>query len=97
MRVSRVYPTRCHHLAGTETQYGRQIRKCGQKAIRIAANQNHGIYPLDKEQSSVLPNNHIIQNNEIRDNMIGIELEKVKGTRMDLNVMNNFAANLAEK
>lgn len=29
--------------------------------------------------------------------MIGIELEKVKDMRMDLNVMNNFVANLAEK
>src|SRR6266487_2158280 len=60
------------------------------KAIRIAADQNHGIRPLDKEQSSVPPNKHVIQNNEIRDNMIGIELEKVKDTHINQNVLNNF-------
>jgi len=66
------------------------------KAIRIAANQNHGIYPLDKEQSSILPNSHTIRNNEIRDNTIGIELQKVKDTRVDQNVMSNLVANLNE-
>jgi parallel beta-helix repeat protein len=66
------------------------------KAIRIAANQNHGIRALDRELSSIPPNNHIIQNNEIRDNMMGIELEKAKDTRMDRNVLNNQIANLRE-
>jgi parallel beta-helix repeat protein len=67
------------------------------KAIRIAANQNHGIRALDRELSSIPPNNHIIQNNEIRDNMIGVELEKAKDTRMDRNIMNNHVANFDEK
>jgi parallel beta-helix repeat protein len=67
------------------------------KAIRIAANQNHGIRALDREQSSVLPNGHIIQKNEIRDNLIGIELERVKDTRMDHNVMSNLVSNFDEK
>ena len=66
------------------------------KAIRIAANQNHGIRTLDRELSSIPPNNHMIQNNEIRDNMIGVELEKAKDTRMDRNVMNNQIANLRD-
>jgi parallel beta-helix repeat protein len=66
------------------------------KAIRIAANQNHGVRALDRELSSVPPSNHVIQNNEIRDNMVGIEVEKAKDTRMDRNVMNNSVANLNE-
>lgn len=67
------------------------------KAIRIAANQNHGIRALDGEQSSIAPNNHTIQNNEIRGNMIGIELEKAEDTRVDQNILDNLVANLDEK
>lgn len=67
------------------------------KAIRIAANQNHGIRALDRELSSIPPNNHVIQNNETRDNMIGIELEKTKGTRMDQNMLDNLITDLDEK
>jgi parallel beta-helix repeat protein len=66
------------------------------KAIRIAANQNHGVRRLDGELSSFPPNNHVIQNNEMRDNMIGIELEKAEGTQMNQNSMNNLVANLQE-
>ncbi len=67
------------------------------KAIRIAANQNHGIYPLDREKSTMPPKDHIIQNNEIRGNIIGIELEKVKDTQMNQNILNNLIANVEEK
>ena len=67
------------------------------KAIRIAANQNHGIWPIDREKSSVLPNHHIIQNNEIRGNNIGIELESTKDTQIGQNTLNNFLANIEEK
>ncbi|HJR80107.1 MAG TPA: right-handed parallel beta-helix repeat-containing protein [Anaerolineales bacterium] len=66
------------------------------KAIRIAADQNHGIRSLDGERSSVPPNNHIIQNNEIRDNILGIELEKAKDTQMNRNVLINLVADLNE-
>ncbi|HEU0293345.1 MAG TPA: right-handed parallel beta-helix repeat-containing protein [Anaerolineales bacterium] len=66
------------------------------KAIRIAANQNHGVRRLEGEQASVPPNNHVIQNNEIRDNTIGIELEKAAGTQMNQNIMNNLVANFEE-
>ena len=59
------------------------------KAIRIAANQNHGIYPLVGEQSPMPPKDHDIRNNDIRDNVIGIELEGVKDTQMNENLMNN--------
>jgi parallel beta-helix repeat protein len=48
------------------------------KAIRIAANQNHGVRGLDRELSSVVPSSHHIHSNEIRSNIIGIELEQVK-------------------
>jgi parallel beta-helix repeat protein len=67
------------------------------KAIRIAANQDHGIRTLDGEKSSILPNNHVIQNNDIRANNIGIELEQVKDTQMKRNVLDNLVANVEEK
>jgi parallel beta-helix repeat protein len=67
------------------------------KAIRIAANQDHGIRPLDGEKSPILPNNHVIQNNDIRANNIGIELEHVKDTQMKRNVLDNLVANVEEK
>lgn len=67
------------------------------KGIRIAANQNHGVRALDGERLSVDPHNHIIQNNEIRDNLIGIELEKAKDTQMNQNILNNFVTNFDEK
>jgi parallel beta-helix repeat protein len=67
------------------------------KAIRIAANQNHGVRGLDREQSSIPPQNHVIQNNEIRGNVIGIELEKVNDTRMNENLLDNLVANLDER
>jgi parallel beta-helix repeat protein len=67
------------------------------KAIRIAANQNHGVSALDKELASILPHNHIIQNNEIRDNVIGIELEKAKDTKMNQNSLNNLVTNFVER
>jgi parallel beta-helix repeat protein len=63
-----------------------------QKAIRIAANQNHGIRPLEREKSSILPNHHVIQNNEIRANNIGIELEQVQDIRGNENIMDNLIA-----
>lgn len=65
------------------------------KAIRIAANQDHGIRTLHEE--SLPPNNHRIQNNEIRDNVIGIELENVKDTLLEQNILKNLVADLDEK
>jgi hypothetical protein len=63
------------------------------KAIRIAANQNHGIRSLDVEKASILLNNHVIRNNEIRENNIGIELEQVKDIQRHENIMDNLIAN----
>jgi len=67
------------------------------KAIRIAADQDHGVGPLAKEKSSILPQNHSIQNNEIRGNLIGIELEKSKDTRMSGNTLENLLTNVREE
>jgi hypothetical protein len=67
------------------------------KAIRIAANQDHGVHALDGEKSPVLPNNHRIQNNEIRDNVIGIDLEHVKEIKIGENISNNLVANIDER
>ncbi len=66
------------------------------KAIRIAANQDHGVRPLEAEKSPVLPRDHIIRNNEIRGNTIGIELENVEGTQMDQNALSNLITDLNE-
>ena len=67
------------------------------KAIRIAANQNHGIRALDGELSPITPNNHTIYNNEIRGNAIGIELEKTKRTRLNQNLLDNLIADFDDK
>jgi parallel beta-helix repeat protein len=67
------------------------------KAVRIAAGQNHGVRPLEDARSSILPQNHRIQNNEIRDNVIGIELEKAKDTQIDGNTLENLLTNVDEK
>lgn len=68
------------------------------KAVRIAANQDHGIRGLDEEgRPSVFPINHIIQNNQIRGNVIGIELEKAKETQMNQNTLDNLLTNVDEK
>ena len=67
-----------------------------QKGIRIAANQDHGIRPLPGEQSSIGPYNHKIQNNEIRDNITGIELENVKDIQTGQNISNNLLSDLDE-
>jgi parallel beta-helix repeat protein len=67
------------------------------KAIRIAADQNHGVRPLEEKGASIPPQNHVIQNNEIRGNLIGIELEKVKDTQINGNVLDNLAGNVDEK
>jgi parallel beta-helix repeat protein len=67
------------------------------KGIRIAANQDHGVRPLGRETSSILPNQHRIQNNDIQENSIGIELENVNDTEMSENILNNLGDNVDEK
>jgi parallel beta-helix repeat protein len=68
------------------------------KAVRIAANQDHGIRGLNEEsQSSIPPTNHVLQNNQIRGNIIGVELEKAKETQMNQNTLDNLLANVDEK
>jgi len=67
------------------------------KAIRIAADQNHGIYPLHEEKSAISPHHHVIQNNEIRGNVIGIELENIKDTQRNGNTLDNLVKNVDER
>lgn len=67
------------------------------KAIRIAANQNHGLWPLKEEPLSALPHNHKIQNNEIRENVIGIELEKADDTQIHGNTLESLVTNMHKK
>jgi parallel beta-helix repeat protein len=67
------------------------------KAIRIAANQDHGIRPLKSSGEWGLPapkpHDHIIRGNQIVDNRIGIELLGVEGTFLqDNNFKNNVEA-----
>ena len=67
------------------------------KAIRIAANQDHGVRGLSEGKSSVSPHHHIIQNNEIRGNIMGVELDHVNDTQMDQNILDNLITDLDEK
>jgi parallel beta-helix repeat protein len=67
------------------------------KAIRIAANQDHGIKSIQTESSPILPKDHVIRRNEFQDNVIGIELEETENTRVDENRMNNLVADQNEK
>jgi len=67
------------------------------KAIRIAANQDHGVRELNEGKASISPHNHIIQGNQIRSNIIGIELEKVNDTQINENALDNLSANIDEK
>jgi parallel beta-helix repeat protein len=66
------------------------------KAVRIAADQDHGVRKLN-EVSPIAPNHHVIQNNEIRGNIIGIELDHAKDTQMDQNQLDNLITDLDEK
>lgn len=65
------------------------------KAIRIAANQDHGVRTLPED--SLPPNNHRIQDNEVKENVIGIELDNVRNTQMDRNVWKNLVSDLEER
>lgn len=65
------------------------------KAIRIAADQDHGVRALPEK--SPAPYDHRIQNNEIRDNVIGIELENVRNTQMNQNTSMNLLTDLDER
>jgi parallel beta-helix repeat protein len=67
------------------------------KAIRIAANQDHGVRGINEGKSLISPHHHVIQNNEIRGNTIGIELDQVSDTQIDQNILDNLIANLDEK
>ena len=67
------------------------------KAIRIAANQDHGVRGLGGEPLPVPPHNHTIRNNEIRGNIIGVELDRVKDTQMDQNMLDNLIADFDDK
>ena len=67
------------------------------KAIRIAANQDHGVRALQHERSSILPRNHSIQNNQIQANILGIELERARDTQIEQNVLDNLGTNIHEE
>jgi parallel beta-helix repeat protein len=66
------------------------------KGIRIAANQDHGVRPLEGERSPTPPRYFMIQDNEIRENMIGLELKNVKNAQINQNVLDNLVANIEE-
>lgn len=55
------------------------------KAIRIAADQDHGIRPFTP--GAPLPHSHVIRGNTIVDNRVGIELAGAKGTILTNNML----------
>jgi parallel beta-helix repeat protein len=67
------------------------------KAIRIAANQDHGVRELQQGRSSVLPNHHRIRNNRILGNAIGIEVQNANDTEIQENALDNLVSNVDEK
>lgn len=63
------------------------------KAIRIAADQDHGIRP--GKGDALEPRAHRIESNDIQDNRVGIELYRCKATTILSNILNrNVEANL---
>jgi parallel beta-helix repeat protein len=71
------------------------------KAIRIAAWQDHGIRNLEKETDDepiYRPHDHLIRENDIQDNRIGIDLEQCDRTEITRNIIHrNVEANLREQ
>lgn len=67
-------------------------------AIRIAADQDHGIRPLNsgtRGGPASRPHGHLIRHNDIQDNRIGIELVNVDRTLIEGNLLSrNVEANL---
>ena len=58
------------------------------KGIRIAGNQDHGIRQLSADfEPTPLPQNHIIENNVIAQNRVGIELQNAVDTTISDNAM----------
>jgi parallel beta-helix repeat protein len=54
------------------------------KAIRIAADQDHGTRPIDP--GAPLPHSHTLRKNAIRDNRVGVELLRCERTLLDDNI-----------
>lgn len=71
--------------------------RCG-KAVRIAAQQDHGIRDLPPEaEQAPRPHHHTIRKNEIQEGRIGIDLVKADHTVIEENLMNhNVEANLRQ-
>lgn len=79
------------------------------KAIRIAANQDHGIRAIPSEAEGAAtsppfqppaprPHDHTIRKNEIQDNRVGIELVRVDRTVIEENLLfGNVEANLRQE
>ncbi len=66
-------------------------------AIRIAANQDHGIRTIAEKHKLPKPYKHTIQQNKFQDNQIAIELANVLSTDTIENQMHNNLHDLIEK
>lgn len=68
------------------------------KAIRIAADQDHGIRPAPEDRRGkpeARPHHHTIRKNDIQDNRVGIELCNTDHTLVEANLLHrNVEANL---
>lgn len=71
------------------------------KAVRIAADQDHGIRPMPPEtcgREEVRPHSHVIRKNNIQDNRLGIELHQADRTVIEGNTLHaNVEANLRQE
>ncbi|MFQ5400073.1 MAG: right-handed parallel beta-helix repeat-containing protein [Anaerolineae bacterium] len=63
-------------------------------AVRIAANQDHGIRPLpDGVPATPPPHHHTIRRNQLQENRVGIELQGVRDSRIEANEMRDNVVN----
>ena len=72
---------------------GNNITRNG-KGIRIAADQDHGIRPLEENAAAgahTRPRDHRIRKNDIQDNRVGIELYRVDATVVEENILSRSA------
>lgn len=89
------YPehTTCHHW-----QIERNVFTRNAKAIRVAADQDHGIRPVSDEragQASARPRDLTMVKNDIQDNRVGFDLHNLDGALIEANLLNrNVEANV---
>lgn len=86
-------PTGLHNATSSDWLIEENTLNRNGKAIRIAADQDHGVRPFETPSEGSAPTprprNHAIRANRIEGNRVGIELVDVEETELEKNKMNN--------